>query len=142
MEQGSASVDEYIRSCPEPARKRLIELRALVRAAAPGAQERISYRMPAFFLGRNLVYFAAFAHHIGFYPGAGVVSAFKSRLSKYKNARGSVQFPHEEQLPIVLIRKMLKFKMEEMAGKHASPPSGRRSNHGGRTPQGGKRKPA
>jgi uncharacterized protein YdhG (YjbR/CyaY superfamily) len=73
--------------------------------------------MPAFFLDRNLVYFAGYSKHIGFYPGAGVIRAFKRKLSKYKNAKGSVQFPLEELLPVKLIKQMVRFKVEEIAGR-------------------------
>jgi len=111
------STDEYIRSFPERVQKKLQELRELVNEQAPEAQEKISYRMPAFFLNRNIVYFAAYAKHIGFYPGAGVIRAFKNKLSKYKNAKGSVQFPHEVPLSRQLIKQMVRFKVQENAQK-------------------------
>lgn len=107
------SIDEYIRSFPEHTRKKLVELRKLVREQAPHAQEKISYRMPAFFLNGNLVYFAGYAKHIGFYPGARCIHAFKNKLSKYKNAKGSVQFPLEEPIPVKLIKTMVRFRVEE-----------------------------
>jgi uncharacterized protein YdhG (YjbR/CyaY superfamily) len=114
---GFASVDEYIRSFPGPVRKKLIELRTLVRKLAPDAAEKISYQMPAFFGNRNLVYFAGFSKHIGFYPGANGIARFKSELSRYKHAKGSVQFPLEEPLPAGLIAKMVTYKVAEDAKK-------------------------
>jgi len=111
------SIDGYIRAFPEHTRKKLAELRKIVREQAPHAQEKISYRMPAFFLNRNLVYFAGYSRHIGFYPGTGVIRAFKRKLSKYKNAKGSVQFSLEEPLPTQLIKQMVRFKVEEIIRK-------------------------
>ena len=109
------SVDEYIRSYPGPVRKMLAEVRSLVRAQAPQAEERLSYQMPAVFLNRNIVYFAAHTNHIGFYPGAGVLKAFKSKVSKYKNAKGSIQFPFGEPLPKELITQMVRFKVRKIS---------------------------
>jgi uncharacterized protein YdhG (YjbR/CyaY superfamily) len=109
-----ASIDDYIKSFPASIRKKLSQLRALIKKQAPEALERISYQMPAFFLGRNLVYYAGYSKHIGFYPGANCIEAFKSRLSKYKHAKGSVQFPLEGSLPVDLINKMVNFKVKEL----------------------------
>ena len=113
------SVVLYIRSAPAQARPKLRELRALVRALAPDAVETISYGMPAYFLKRNLAYFAGFERHIGFYPGAKTIAAFTDKLSKYKNAKGSVQFPLEKPLPRRLIRSMLEFKLMDLGARHA-----------------------
>jgi uncharacterized protein YdhG (YjbR/CyaY superfamily) len=111
------TVDEYIETFPKDVQKRLQELRRLVRRLAPEADEKISYRMPSFHLKKNLVYFAAFANHIGLYPGVGVVARFKQKLSKYKNAKGSVQFPHQQPLPLDLIEDMVKDKLAEIGAK-------------------------
>ncbi|MCE8428949.1 MAG: DUF1801 domain-containing protein [Candidatus Methanoperedens sp.] len=107
-----SSIDEYIRSFPEQIQKKLEELRNVIKEQVPEALEKISYQMPAFFLNGNLVYFAGYSKHIGFYPGASGIDAFKSELSKYKYAKGSVQFPIEEPLPIELIKKIVNFKAE------------------------------
>jgi uncharacterized protein YdhG (YjbR/CyaY superfamily) len=107
------SIDEYIKYSPLPAQKKLAEMRRIVKEVAPEAQEKISYRMPAFFLGGILIYFAAFAKHIGFYPGANGVAAFEKELSKYKHAKGSIQFPINEPLPVELIKKIVKYKIKE-----------------------------
>jgi uncharacterized protein YdhG (YjbR/CyaY superfamily) len=111
--KGYESIDEYIRSFPEHIQKKLVELREAIREQAPQAQEKLSYQMPTFFLNGNLVHFAAYSKHIGFYPTASAIRAFKKRLSKYKNAKGSVQFPIEEPLPIELIRRVVKFRVDE-----------------------------
>lgn len=108
-----ATIDEYIQSFPEHARQKLVELRNLVRKQAPQAQEKISYQIPTFFLNGNLVHFAAYENHIGFYPTSSGIRAFKSKLSKYKNAKGSVQFPMDEPLPVELIKQMVKFRVAE-----------------------------
>lgn len=107
------SIDEYIRSFPEHVQKKLAEMRKIISEQAPRAQEKISYQMPAFFLNRNLVYFAAYSKHIGFYPGASSIRAFKSKLSKYKYSKGAVQFPIEKPLPKGLIKQIVKFKVAE-----------------------------
>ena len=115
--KGYKSIDEYIRSFPDHSRKKLLELREIIREQAPQAQEKISYQMPAFFLNGNLVHFAGYSKHIGFYPGAGAVTAFKNKLSKYKNAKGSVQFPIEEPLPAKLIKEIVEFKVAQNTKK-------------------------
>lgn len=111
--KGYLSIDEYIRSFPEPVQKRLAELRNLIKDRVPDAQERMSWQMPTFYLNGNLVHFAAHSKHIGFYPGASGIEAFENELSNYKHAKGSVQFPIEEPLPIGLIQKIVNFRVEE-----------------------------
>jgi uncharacterized protein YdhG (YjbR/CyaY superfamily) len=111
------SIDEYIASFPKDTQKKLTELRVLIKQVAPDAQERISYQMPTFYLNGNLVHFAAYSKHIGFYPTASGISKFKRELSKYKNAKGSVQFPLEDLLPLELIKTIMKFRVEENSKK-------------------------
>ena len=111
--QGYLSIDEYIRSFPEPIQKKLEELRNVIKEQAPEAQEKISYQMPTFFLNGNLVHFAAFSKHIGFYPTPSGIEAFQSELAKYHFAKGSVQFPIDEPLPLELIKKIVRFRVEE-----------------------------
>jgi uncharacterized protein YdhG (YjbR/CyaY superfamily) len=106
-------IDEYIRSFPKEVQGMLEQLRAAIKKAAPGAEETISYSMPAFKLNGLLVWFAAYTHHIGFYPRASAMLAFKDELSMYKSAKGSVQFPLDRRLPIALITKMVKFRADE-----------------------------
>jgi uncharacterized protein YdhG (YjbR/CyaY superfamily) len=88
-------------------------MRTIIQEQAPDAEERMSYQIPTFFLNGNLVHFAAFSKHIGFYPTPGGIKAFKSRLSKYKSAKGSVQFPIEKPLPRALIKQIVKFRVAE-----------------------------
>lgn len=110
---GFKSIDEYIAVFPEETRQLLQALRATIRAAAPGAEEKISYQMPAFYQNGNLVYFAAFKKHIGFYPTSSGIRAFKRELSTYESGKGSVQFPIDEPLPLKLITKIVKFRVAE-----------------------------
>ena len=94
MKTDFKTTDEYISTFPISTQNILEELRAIIRETAPAATEKISYQMPTFVLnGRQLVYFAAYEHHIGFYPGAGVIQAFESELNNYKTAKGTIQFP-------------------------------------------------
>ena len=108
-----AGIDEYIASFPPEVRARLTKLRATIRRHAPQAEERISYGVPTFFLDGNLVHFAAFERHIGFYPTPSGIAAFKEALSRYKSAKGSVQFPHDEPLPLDLVADIVKFRVAE-----------------------------
>jgi uncharacterized protein YdhG (YjbR/CyaY superfamily) len=107
------TIDEYISNFPAGVQKILQELRATIKAAAPGAQEKISYQMPTFFLKGNLVHFAAYTKHIGFYPAPRGIEVFKAELSAYKGAKGSVQFPIDQPLPLDLIRRIVEFRVAE-----------------------------
>jgi uncharacterized protein YdhG (YjbR/CyaY superfamily) len=107
------SVGDYIHSFPEHVRVKLEELRSAIKEVVPEAQEKISYQMPAFFLNGILVWFAGYSRHIGFYPKASGIAAFESELSEYKHAKGSVQFPMDDSLPIDLIKKIVQFRIEE-----------------------------
>jgi uncharacterized protein YdhG (YjbR/CyaY superfamily) len=109
------AVDDYIAGFPAPVRARLLELRAVIRRAAPRATERIAYRIPTFHLDGNLVHFAAFERHIGFYPGPSGIAAFRDRLAGYRSAKGSVQFPHDEPLPLDLVADIVRFRVGENA---------------------------
>ncbi len=107
------TIDEYIQKFPKDVQEKLESIRRLVRELAPEAREKISYRMPTFSLNGNLVHFAAFKTHIGFYPTPSGVSEFQKDLSRYKNGKGSVQFPLDEALPTELIKRMIKFRLEK-----------------------------
>lgn len=113
--QTPQTIDEYIQAFPPPVQKKLTEIRTLVRALTPGVKERISYGIPTFYLKRNLVHFAGYAKHIGFYPGASGIEAFASELAGYKHAKGSVQFPLDAPLPVDLITRIVQFRAEEDA---------------------------
>ncbi len=106
-------IDAYIAAYPEEVQKLLEQFRATVKKQAPGAEELISYGIPAFRLNGLLVWFAAHVKHIGFYPRASAIDAFKEDLVAYKTAKGSVQFPLYKPLPIGLIAKILKFRIKE-----------------------------
>lgn len=114
-----ASIDDYIAGFPPEKQKVLEDVRAVIRAAAPSATERISYAIPTFDLGgRHLVHFAAYAEHIGFYPvTVSVAEAFEEELQPYKRGKGSVQFPLGRPMPLDLVRRMVEFRVEEETGK-------------------------
>ena len=107
------TIDEYIRRFPADVQARLSELRSTIRRSAPEAVEKISYRIPTFYLNGNLVHFAAFERHIGFYPGPTGIARFQMELKRYKSAKGSVQFPLDEPLPLDLIAKIVEFRVGE-----------------------------
>src|SRR5260370_9717457 len=109
----SRSINEYINATPKEAQKKLREMRSCIRAAAPGAKEGLKWGMPAFSYRRILVTFAAFEHHIGFYPTPSAVRAFAKDLSKFATASTSIQFPLEKPLPLPLIRKITAFRVRE-----------------------------
>lgn len=93
--------------------ERLEAIRQVIREAAPQATEKISYQMPTFYLNGNLVHFAAFKSHIGFYPAPTGVEAFKEEISKYKWSKGAVQFPLDQPVPYDLIRRMTEYRVGE-----------------------------
>ncbi len=107
------TIDEYIALCPVEVQPVLREIRRVIKETAPEATERISYRMPSFYLNGNVAYFAAFKNHIGFYPTGSGIEAFKDELSGYTWSKGAVQFPLGDPIPYDLIRRMVRFKVEE-----------------------------
>jgi uncharacterized protein YdhG (YjbR/CyaY superfamily) len=107
------SITEYIHAAPKDAQKKLREMHACIRTAAPGADESLKWGMPSFSYQRILVTFAAFKNHIGFFPTPAAVKTFEKSLSKFKTGRGSIQFPLEKPLPLPLIRKITKFRVRE-----------------------------
>jgi uncharacterized protein YdhG (YjbR/CyaY superfamily) len=109
----ATSIDDYIQGFPADVRAKLSALRSTIRQAAPQAVEKISYRMPTFYLNGNLVHFAAFERHIGFYPTPSGIARFQKELKKYKSAKGSVQFPLDEPLPLDLVAAIVKFRVAE-----------------------------
>lgn len=111
------NIDAYIASFPEPIQKILTEVRHTIKAAAPEAEEMISYHMPAYKFHGVLVYFAAFKSHIGFYATPTGHEAFKKELSNYKTGKGSVQFPLDQPIPLDLISEIVKFRVAENLDK-------------------------
>jgi uncharacterized protein YdhG (YjbR/CyaY superfamily) len=114
------TIDEYIAGFPTDVQKILAKVRATIRKEAPDAGEAIKYRIPTFTMDGNLVHFAAFKGHIGFYPGPSGIEAFKEELSAYEGAKGSVRFPLDQPIPYGLITKIVKFRVKEsLAGAGA-----------------------
>ncbi len=111
--QSLQTIDEYILTFPSNVQEILSQLRTVIKEEAKDAQEKISYQMPTFYLYGNLVHFAAFKNHIGFYPGSEGIEAFQQELSRYKGGKGSVQFPIEEPLPYELIRTIVRYRVLE-----------------------------
>ena len=107
------SITEYINAAPKEAQEKLREMRACIREAAPGATESLKWGKPAFSYGRILVMFAAFKHHIGFYPTPSAVRAFAKDLSEFATASASIRFPLDKPLPLPLIRKITAFRVRE-----------------------------
>lgn len=122
----SATIDEYIARFSPAVRKKLNDIRGAVKKTAPGAEEAMRYGIPTFRLGgRNLVHFAAFKNHIGFYPTSSGIRAFKKELAGYKCSKGAAQFPINDPLPLSVIRAIVKFRVaEELARAGGSPQRG------------------
>jgi uncharacterized protein YdhG (YjbR/CyaY superfamily) len=113
----SKEIDKYIAGFPKEVQAILNKVRAAIRKAAPDAQETINYGIPTFTLNGNLVHFAGFKKHIGFYPTPSGIEKFKKELSVYKGAKGSVQFPLDEPIPYALITRIVKFRVKENLAK-------------------------
>ena len=113
MNKIPTSVDEYIAGFPKGVQKILKQVRLVVKKAAPDAEEGISYQMPYYKQNGRLLYFAAHTAHLGFYPMTTGIKAFQPELEPYKWAKGSVQFPYNKPLPLVLITKMVRFRVKE-----------------------------
>ena len=114
------TIDEYIAGFPSDVQEILQKIRRTIHEAAPEAQEKISYQMPTFYLKGNLVHFAAFKEHIGFYPVPTGIEKFKKELSVYKQGKGSVQFPLDQPMPYDLITRIVKFRVKENSAKPAA----------------------
>jgi uncharacterized protein YdhG (YjbR/CyaY superfamily) len=109
--------DAYLERFPKNVQRLLQKMRLTIKKAAPQAKETISYGIPAFTLNGLLVWFAAHKNHIGFYPRASAIAAFKKELSAYKGAKGSVQFPFDKPLPLALISRIVKYRMNQNLSK-------------------------
>ncbi len=107
------TIDEYISQFPPAIQEKLRTIRKVIKEAAPEAEEKISYQMPTFALRGNLVYFAAFKDHIGFYPLPGGIEEFKGELSEYAVGKGSIRLPLNKPLPVELIARIVKFRVAE-----------------------------
>lgn len=120
-----AGIDEYISHFPRHIQTILQEVRAVIKKTAPAAEEAIKYNMPTFTLNGNLVYFAAFKNHIGFFPAPTNNEAFTKALSPYKTGKGSVQFPLDQPMPVRLIAKIVEWRIRENALKAAKKKKGK-----------------
>lgn len=107
------TVDEYMSALPGKTKAKLQALRKTIKKAAPGAEELISYNMPAFKLQGVLVYYAAYKGHIGFYPISSAIRAFKKDLSAYERSKGTVRFPIDKPIPLNLVSKIVKYRVKE-----------------------------
>ncbi len=117
MRKQFKTIDEYIKSFPKDIQTILVEMRRTIKKAAPEAIEAISYQMPTFKLNGNLVHFAAFKNHIGFYPVPSGIEAFKEELSPYISGKGSAQFPLDKPIPYELVEKIVAFRVKENMAK-------------------------
>jgi uncharacterized protein YdhG (YjbR/CyaY superfamily) len=123
---GPKTVGQYLSRVPEPARRALERMRATIRSVVPReATEVISYRIPAFKHGTVLVWYAAFANHVSLFPGGAVLEAFEDDLTDFKTSKGTVQFPLDAPLPIALIKRIVKARVE-----HVLQPRSRRTSGG------------
>ena len=114
------NIDEYIAGFPQDVQEILAKIRETIQEAAPDVEETISYQMPTFTLKGNLVHFAAFKKHIGFYPTPSGTEEFQEALSIYKGGKGSVRFPLDEPIPFALISKIVKFRVQENLARAAA----------------------
>lgn len=111
--------DEYVALAPPATRPILQKIRAIVRKEAPGAEERISYRMPAFFDGGAVIYFAPFKHHVGMFPPVKGDAALEKALAKYRGEKGNLRFPLDEPMPYPLIRRVVRARLKALRAKQA-----------------------
>ena len=111
------TIEDYIKGYPQNVQKLLQEIRRAVRKTAPNAEEAISYQIPTFKLNGNLVHFAAFKNHIGFYPGSKAIEIFSKDLKEYKTSKGTVQFPIDKPIPLSLIKKIVDYRVKEYSQK-------------------------
>lgn len=117
MNTSITTIDGYIATFPASTQALLQQMRATITKAAPDAEEAISYGMPTFKLQGNLVHFAGYKNHIGFYPAPSGIVTFADELEKYKTSKGAIQFPIDEKLPVALIAKIVKYRIKENLAK-------------------------
>jgi len=111
------TIDEYIAQFSNNVREKLELMRQTIHEAAPEAAEKISYQMPTFHQNGNLVHFAAFKQHIGFYPAPSGIENFKDELARYKTSKGAIQFPLDQEIPLELVREIVLFRLKENLAK-------------------------
>lgn len=113
----ATTIDEFIAAYPPPIQTKLRKMRDTIKKAAPQATEAIKYGIPTFVLNGNLVHFAAYEHHIGFYPTPSGIVEFKKELAAFETAKGSVKFPLDKALPLALVSQIVKFRVAENLAK-------------------------
>jgi uncharacterized protein YdhG (YjbR/CyaY superfamily) len=111
--QKPGSVDEYLATMPAATREKLESLRKTIHEAAPEATEKIGYGIPTFVFHGNLVHFAGYEHHVGFYPGSSPIRHFADELEAYETAKGTIRFPLDSPLPLDLVRRIVEFRVAE-----------------------------
>lgn len=114
---GRAAVTAYIAAAPEPARTRLRRLRAAIRRAVPGAEERMAYGLATWHLGEHLIHLGAFAHHVGVYPGPAAIVAFADALASYPTSKGALRLPHDRALPVALVARLARWRAAQARGR-------------------------
>jgi len=112
-----STIDKYISTFPKDVQKKLESIRQTIKKSAPGAEETISYQIPAFKLNGPLIYFAGFKNHVSLYPAPRAAAEFKKELSEYKGGKGTVQFPLDKPIPLSLIRRIVKYRIKENFNK-------------------------
>lgn len=117
MNTSSATIPKYIACFPKEVQKKLQQFRKAIHEAAPRATEAISYGIPTFKLNGNLVHFGGFKKHVSFFPGSEAIVVFKKDLAKYTVSKGTIQFPLDAPLPITLIKKITRFRVQQNAQK-------------------------
>ena len=120
MKAAVNNIDEYIETFPQHIQKLLNQMRTTIAKAAPKAEEAIKYAIPTFILNGNLVHFAAFKNHIGFYPAPEGIEAFKKEVAPYEAGKGSLQFPLDKPLPLGLVTKIVKYRVKQNMEKSKS----------------------
>ena len=113
----AASIDAYIADFPKETQRHLKEIRSTIKKLVPEAEEAIKYSMPTFVLNGNLVHFAGYDHHIGFYPAPTGIEAFKKDLAPYAQGKGSIQFPLDKPMPLAIISRIVKYRVKEQRAK-------------------------
>jgi uncharacterized protein YdhG (YjbR/CyaY superfamily) len=119
------NIDEYIAQFPPEIQEGLAELRKLVKTEAPEASEKISYGIPTFYLNGNLVHFAAFKDHYGFFPSPSGIDKFEKELAPYRSGKGTLRFPLDKPLPRKIIKKVIQFRLDENNKKAAQKKTGK-----------------
>ena len=118
MSDARRPIDVYIAKFPEKTREQLQKLRNVIQEAAPDSVETLSYGIPTFKQGRNLVHFAGYKKHVGFYPTPSSIELFREELSEYEVSKGTVKFPHDKPIPYDLIKRVVEYRVNEVTSSN------------------------